>query len=322
MSPVLSASMGGRHVLALIALPDATLDALRRDYTLHYHPDGWDDALPAGVDPVTLRAVVTNGSTGLSDAQMAVLPALEIVSAFGAGYENVDVDAAVRRGIVVTHAPGANAATVADHAIGLLLALARGYAPLTGAVRAGRWRASRAERPTLTGARLGLIGMGRIGRLIAARAQGFDMTLGYHGRQPRADAPGRYYADLIELATNSDFLVIACNGGPSTKHLVDRQVLQALGPSGYVVNVSRGSVLDTQALIDALAHAAIAGAGLDVIEDEPEVPPALLDHPEVLITPHIAGRSPASLIAQRDALLASLSQHFAQASVEFAVRAA
>ncbi|MGQ7938738.1 NAD(P)-dependent oxidoreductase [Paraburkholderia sp. D1E] len=281
MSPVLSASMGGRHVLALIALPDATLDALRRDYTLHYHPDGWDDALPAGVDPVTLRAVVTNGSTGLSDAQMAVLPALEIVSAFGAGYENVDVDAAVRRGIVVTHAPGANAATVADHAIGLLLALARGYAPLTEAVRAGRWRDSRAERPTLTGARLGLIGMGRIGRLIAARAQGFDMTLGYHGRQPHADAPGRYYADLIELATNSDFLVIACNGGPSTKHLVDRQVLQALGPSGYVVNVSRGSVLDTQALIDALAHAAIAGAGLDVIEDEPEVPPGLLDHPDV-----------------------------------------
>ncbi|MFM0735159.1 2-hydroxyacid dehydrogenase [Paraburkholderia sediminicola] len=314
--------MSGMHVLALIALPDATLDALRRDYTLHYHPDGWGDALPAGIDPVSLRAVVTNGSTGLSDAQMVALPALEIVSAFGAGYENVDVAAALRRGIVVTHAPGANAATVADHAIGLLLALARGYAPLTEAVRAGRWRASRAERPTLTGARLGLVGMGRIGRLIATRAQGFDMTLGYHGRQPHADAPGRYYADLTELAADSDFLVIACNGGPSTKHLVGRKVLQALGPTGYVVNVSRGSVLDTQALIDALAHAAIAGAGLDVIEDEPAVPPALLDHPDVLITPHIAGRSPASSIAQRDALLASLSQHFAQAPVEFAVRAA
>ncbi|MFL9998688.1 2-hydroxyacid dehydrogenase [Paraburkholderia sediminicola] len=322
MSAAISAGTSGRHVLALIALPDATLDALRRDYTLHYHPDGWGAALPAGVDPVNVRAVVTNGSTGLSDAQMAMLPALEIVSAFGAGYENVDVAAATRRGIVVTHAPGANAATVADHAIGLLLALARGYAPLTEAVRAGRWRTSRAERPTLTGARLGIVGMGRIGRLIAVRAQGFDMTLGYHGRQPHADAPGRYYADLIELAANSDFLVIACNGGAATKHLVGREVLQALGPNGYVVNVSRGSVLDTQALIDALAHAAIAGAGLDVIEDEPEVPRALLDHPDVLITPHIAGRSPASLIAQRDALLASLSQHFADVPIEFAVRAA
>ncbi|MFM0213524.1 2-hydroxyacid dehydrogenase [Paraburkholderia sediminicola] len=314
--------MSGRHVLALIALPDATLDALRRDYTLHYQPDGWGEALPASVDSASVRAVVTNGSTGLSDAQMAALPALEIVSAFGAGYENVDVGAATRRGIVVTHAPGANAATVADHAIGLLLALARGYAPLTEAVRAGRWRTSRAERPTLTGARLGIVGMGRIGRLIAARAQGFDMTLGYHGRQPHSDAPGRYYRDLTELAADSDFLVIACNGGAATKHLVSPEVLQALGPNGYVVNVSRGSVLNTQALLDALAHAEIAGAGLDVIENEPEVPRALLDHPDVLITPHIAGRSPASLIAQRDALLASLSQHFAHGPIEFAVRAA
>ncbi|MFL9953018.1 2-hydroxyacid dehydrogenase [Paraburkholderia nemoris] len=315
----MSAPQSGKHVLALIALPDVTLDALRRDYTLRYHPDGWGEALPASADPVNVRAVITNGSTGLSDAQMAALPALEIVSAFGAGYENIDVAAATRRGIVVTHAPGANAATVADHAIGLLLALARGYAPLTEAVRAGRWRTSRAERPTLTGARLGIVGMGRIGRLIAARAQGFDMTLGYHARRPHDDARGRYYADLTELAAVSDFLVIACNGGAATKHLVSSKVLQALGPNGYVVNVSRGSVLDTQALIDALAQAAIAGAGLDVIEDEPAVPRALLDHPDVLVTPHIAGRSPASLSAQRDALLASLAQHFAHAPVEFAV---
>ncbi|HEX7909631.1 MAG TPA: 2-hydroxyacid dehydrogenase [Paraburkholderia sp.] len=318
--------MNGISVLALIPLPAATLDALRRDCTLHHLPDGWPAAWPAawpaGADPLRVRAVVTNGSTGLSDAQMAALPALEIVSAFGAGYENIDVAAAARRGIVVTHAPGANAATVADHAMGLLLALARGYAPLTAAVRAGRWRTSRSERPTLTGARLGIVGMGRIGGLIAARAQGFDMTLGYHGRAPRADTQGRYYADPVELAAASDFLVIACNGGPATRHLVNRDVLRALGPDGYVVNVSRGSVLDTQALIGALADGAIAGAGLDVIENEPEVPQALLDHPDVLVTPHMAGRSPASLLAQRDALLASLSQHFTHAPVDFAVRAA
>ncbi|ASL42771.1 Glyoxylate/hydroxypyruvate reductase B [Burkholderia sp. AD24] len=316
-------SPSGTHVLALIPLPDATLDALRRDYTLHHHPDGLSaEALSSRIELANVRAAVTNGSTGLSDAQMAALPALDIVSAFGAGYENVDVAAATRRGIAVTHAPGANAATVADHAIGLLLALARGYAPLTDAVRAGNWRSSRAERPTLTGARLGLVGMGRIGRLIAARAQGFDVTLGYHTRRAHADAPGRYYDNLVELARDSEFLVIACNGGPATKHLIDRDVLQALGPHGYVVNVSRGSVLDTQALIDALADGALAGAGLDVIDSEPEVPRALLDHPGVLITPHIAGRSPASWIAQRDALLASLSQHFARAPIEFAVRTA
>lgn len=303
-------------VLTLIALPESTLDALRKQYTLHHCPDGMPHDVP---DAASIRAVVTNGSTGLSDAQMALLPALEIVSAFGAGYENVDVSAATRRGIVVTHAPGTNADTVADHAFGMLLALARGYAPLTAAVQQGRWQQSRQARPTLTGGTLGIVGMGRIGRLIAARAQGFAMMIGYHGRRPQSDAPGRYYANLEALAAASDFLVVACNGGPETWHLVNRPVLQALGKSGYVVNVSRGSVLDTQALLYALDAGEIAGAGLDVIENEPEVPAALFRHRNVLITPHMAGRSPASWLAQRDALLASLSQHFARSRVELAV---
>ena len=312
-------------VLVLIPLPDATLEALRRDYTVRYYPDGPADALlapsqhPVPAWTATIRGVVTNGSTGLSEAQMALLPALEIVSAFGAGYENVEVAAAARRGVVVTHAPGANAATVADHALGMLLALARGYTPLTAAVRQGQWRESRGERATLTGATLGILGMGRIGRLIAARAQGFAMTIGYHARRAQADAPGHYYADLMQLAAASDFLVIACNGGPATRHLVNRAVLQALGPHGYVVNVARGSVLDTAALLGALHEREIAGAGLDVLEGEPEVPEALLHCADVLLTPHVAGRSPAALLAQRDALLGSLAQHFAHAPVAFAV---
>lgn len=303
-------------VLALIPLPETTLDALRSQYTLHHCADGMPLDVPAAA---TIRAVVTNGSTGLSDVQMAKLPALEIVSAFGAGYENVDVEAAARRGIVVTHAPGTNADTVADHAFGMLLALARGYASLTAAVQQGRWLQSRQARPTLTGASLGIVGMGRIGRLIAARAQGFAMTIGYHGRRPHRNAPGQYYASPAALAAASDFLVIACNGGPETRHLIDRPVLQALGKSGYVVNVSRGSVLDTRALLDALAAGEIAGAGLDVIENEPEVPGELFRHRDVLITPHMAGRSPTSWLAQRDTLLASLSQHFARTRVELAV---
>jgi lactate dehydrogenase-like 2-hydroxyacid dehydrogenase len=292
---------------------------LRRDYALDYRPDG---SLPAGPAAATVRAVVTNGSAGLSSEQMARLPALAIISAFGAGYENVDVAAAAQRGIVVTHAPGTNAATVADHAMGLMLALARGYAPLTRAVKQGAWQASRGARPTLTGATLGIVGMGRIGQLIAARAQGFSMTIGYHGRAAREEAPGTYYADLAELASHSDFLVLACQGGPATRHLVDRQILRSLGHNGYVVNVSRGSVLDTHALLAALEVGEIAGAGLDVIEDEPAVPAALFDHPDILITPHMAGRSPASWLAQRDALLASLAQHFGGKPVELAVPAA
>lgn len=303
-------------VLALIALPESTVDALRSQYALHYCPDGMPPDAPC---TETIRAIVTNGSTGLSDAQMAQLPALEIICAFGAGYESVDVAAAARRGIVVTHAPGTNAETVADHAFGMLLALARGYAPLTAAVLHGRWQQSRQARPTLTGASLGIVGMGRIGRLIAGRAQGFAMKIGYHGRHAQADAPGRYYTSPAALAAASDFLVVACNGGPETWHLIDRPVLQALGSSGYVVNVSRGSVLDTRALLDALDAGEIAGAGLDVIENEPDVPTELFRHRDVLITPHMAGRSPASWLAQRDALLTSLSQHFARTRVQLAV---
>jgi lactate dehydrogenase-like 2-hydroxyacid dehydrogenase len=308
--------MSAPRVLALIPLPEATLDALRHDYLLDYRPDG---GFPSGSTAASVRAVVTNGSLGLDDARMAALPALEIVCAFGAGYENVDLAAAARRGVVVAHAPGTNTATVADHAIGMMLALARGYAPLTAAVRRGEWNASRAARPTLTGAALGIVGMGRIGRLVADRAGGFRMSIGYHGRSAHDDAPGRFYVDLVELAAASDFLVIACNGGPQTRHLIDRAVLRALGPHGFLVNVARGPVVDTAALLDALQAGGIAGAGLDVIEDEPSVPDALFDHPNVLVTPHVAGRSPASWLAQRDVLLGSLSQHFGGERVEFAI---
>ncbi|GAB3627099.1 hydroxyacid dehydrogenase [Pandoraea terrae] len=297
-------------VLAVIPLPTGTVAALEARYDLHYLPAG----LREGIDAALARrvsAVVTNGSTGLSDAQMADLPALEIICALGAGHENVDVGAAAARGIVVTHAPGANAATVADHALGLMLALSRGYAPLTEAVRRGAWQASRAERPTLHGAALGIIGMGRVGRLIATRAAGFSMRLGYYGPSACADVDGTYYADLTALARASDFLVACCPGGSATRHLINRDVLRALGPQGFVVNVSRGSVLATDELIGALRHNEIAGAGLDVLESEPDVPATLSRFDNVLLTPHIAGRSPASLLAQRDTLLTSLAEHFA-----------
>lgn len=250
---------------------------------------------------------------------MAGLPALEIISVFGAGYENVDVTAARRRGIRVTHAPGANAATVADHAMGFLLALARGYGVLTQAVRAGQWQSARAERPTLSGGRLGIIGMGRIGRLVTERARGFSMQVGYYSPRSQPAVEATYYADLVALARASDFLVATCPGGQATFHLVNRPVLQALGASGFFVNVSRGTVVDTHALIAALRNGEIAAAGLDVVEGEPEVPQELAALDNVLLTPHIAGRSPAALLAQRDALLQSLHQHFAGQSVTLAV---
>lgn len=264
-------------------------------------------------------AVVTNGSVGLTSAQMDRLPELEIICAFGAGHENIDSAAARARGIAVTYAPGANDATVADHALGLMLAVARGFTVLDPAVRRGEWNGVRAERPTLNGGRVGIIGLGRIGAKIAARAAAFEMRISYLTRQLRADVSWQHYTDVEQLARDSDFLVLACPGGAATRHLVDARVLQALGPKGVLVNISRGSVVDTAALVAALESGGIAGAGLDVFEAEPDVPAALLACRNTVLTPHIAGRSPAAIAAQTDMLLGSLAAHFEGGKSPFAV---
>ena len=297
-------------VLVVLPLPERALASLREAYEVHYAPDCPREAVLERAADAGVRAVVTNGSTGFSAAQMARLPGLEIVCAYGAGVENVDLAAARGRGIAVTHAPGANDSTVADHALAFMLALARGLAGLDRAVRAGRWHSSRAERPTLAGAACGVLGLGNIGTKISARAAAFEMRVGYHARRPR-DLPWRYHPSVVDLARASDFLVVACPGGAATRHLVDGEALAALGPGGFLVNVARGSVVDTAALAEALGRGTIAGAGLDVIEGEPEVPPALLACDNELFTPHVAGRSPAAAAAQRDALAANLAAHFA-----------
>jgi lactate dehydrogenase-like 2-hydroxyacid dehydrogenase len=262
------------------------------------------------------RAVLTNGRGGLSGDEMAWLPHLEIVCAVGAGYEAIDLDAARRRGIVVAHCPDANAPAVADAAMMLLLAATRHLLQADRLVRAGGWQEHwRVETPIITGKRLGILGLGRIGSRIAQRAaRGFDMEIGYHNRTAAAGCPYRYFASVIELATWADFLVAAAPGGAGTRHLVNADVLAALGPRGYLVNVGRGTVVDTQALIEALRAKRIAGAGLDVLEGEPGVPPLLpelLQCDNVVVTPHVAGRAPESQSAATAMILANLNAHFA-----------
>lgn len=300
-----------RHVLALIPLPVETRDALSARYVLHYCPEGPAEAAIDEAARHGIVALVTNGTTGLSRASMARLTALQLVCSFGVGHENIDLVAAGARGIAVANAPDTNGETVADHAMGFMLALSRGYAPLTKAVNDGGWTRSRAVRPTLNGSTVGIIGMGRVGHAIARRAAAFDMQVLYFDRDAKPHAQGVHVGALIDLARRSDFLVAACPGGASTRHIVDKPVLEALGPEGYVVNVARGSVVCTDDLVAALKARSIAGAGLDVLETEPQVPAELIGLDNVLITPHIAGRSPAAQLAQRDALMASLDAWFA-----------
>jgi lactate dehydrogenase-like 2-hydroxyacid dehydrogenase len=263
----------------------------------------------------TVRAVLTNGRGGLSAGEMALLPKLEIVCAVGAGYEAVDLDAARSRGIAVANCPDTNASAVADSAMMLLMAATRHLRQADRHVRAGGWQEQwQVLTPTISGKRLGVLGMGTIGGKIAHRgARGFDMEVGYHNRRAVAGSSCRYFASLVELAAWADFLVCAAPGGAATRHLVNADVLAALGPQGYLVNVGRGTVVDTAALIDALQAKRIGGAGLDVIEGEPSLPPRLpelLQFDNVIITPHCAGRAPEARAAATALLLANLNAHF------------
>ncbi len=258
------------------------------------------------------RGVLTFGTLGFSAADIARMPNLEIICAIGAGYENIDLAAARARGIAVTHGPGTNVTSVADHAMALLMATARLIVPGDRVARSGDWAKGNQMRPTVAGKKLGILGMGRIGAAIAKRgAGGFDMPIGYHNRRPVEGASGRYFASLVALAEWADFLVIASPGGPATRHLVNADVLAALGPEGYVVNIARGSIIDQAALIDALRTKKIAGAGLDVLDGEPAVPPELAALENVVLSPHIAGRSPESEAAMAGLMLENVTAHFA-----------
>ncbi len=297
-------------VWVVIPLKDAFINELRQHFSVHYSPDGPASADLDSMSAVPLRGVVTNGSTGFTEKQIDRFPRLEIICSFGAGYEGVDVAAARKRGINVTNAPGVNDANVADHALALMLALARGLVQANAAVHAGRWKSSRVERPSINGSALGIIGLGNIGMGIAKRAAAFGMQIGYHTRSVHAGVAWRHYPTVVGLAADSDYLVAACPGGAATRNLVNAAVLEALGPQGWFVNIARGSVVDTAALIEALQGARIAGAGLDVVDGEPEVPAALLACESVIFTPHVAGRSPEVLRAQLDSLLANMGAQF------------
>lgn len=304
-------------ILILIDMVPAGLQ-LVRDEGFEIHVASAPDAyavLPAAVR-ARVRAVVTAGSKGITAAQIAELPALEIICAIGAGFENIDTAAAQTRGIVVTNGRGTNDVAVADHTMALLLAIARGIPQADAAIRRGGWLQARHMRPLITGKKLGILGLGNIGEKIARRAEGgFDMEVGYHNRSQRDDVAWRYFGTPVSLAEWSDFLVVAAPGGASSRHLVNSQVLTALGSEGYLINIGRGTVVDTAALVSALKDRRIAGAALDVLEGEPQVPPELIPLDNLVLTPHIAGRAPEAVLATARLVIANLNAHFAGESV-------
>lgn len=243
-------------------------------------------------DPEVRGIAVSGGHTRIDAAFIAPFPKLEIVSSFGVGYDHIDAAALAARGVVVTHTPDVLTGEVADLALGLLIATVRQLPQVDRYLRAGHWL----NKPypltaTLRGRKVGILGLGRIGKAIAKRLEACELEIEYHGRKPQPEVRYRYHPTLLGMAQSCDVLMVVASGGAETKHIVNAQVLEALGPDGILINVGRGSVVDEQALIAALRDKKILSAGLDVFEDEPRVPAELIAMEQVVLLPHVGSAS-------------------------------
>ena len=259
---------------------------------------------------------VTSARFGVSETTLAALPNLKVISSFGVGTETLPLAAASTRGIEVGYTPDVLNDCVADTAFGLVIDVARRFSAADRFVRRGDWLKGQYPLTTsVCGKRLGILGLGRIGQVVAKRASGFDMEVRYHNRRPNPSVPFTYEATLASLAAWADFLVVVSAGGPETRHLVSADVLRALGPRGYLINVSRGSVIDEEALVQALENGEIAGAGLDVYADEPRVPEKLLGMEQVVLLPHLASATHETRQAMADLVLENLDAYFSTGQV-------
>jgi len=241
-----------------------------------------------------LRAIAMTGAHApVDEAYMRKFPDLEIISSFGVGYDNIDAKAAQRLGIVVTNTPGVLDDEVADTALGLLLMTVRRLPQAERYLRAGLWAAKGGFplSPSLRGRTVGILGLGRIGKAIAKRVSAFGLEVVYHGRRAQADVPYRHYSTLIDMAKAADVLIVVAPGGAATRHIINAEVLQALGPEGVLINISRGSLVDEKALIEALRTGQILAAGLDVFDNEPHVPEAFIALDNVVLLPHVGSAS-------------------------------
>ena len=298
------------EVLAVANLSPFFTELLNATFTVHQRLNEIDPAAFA-LAASRIRAIAASGESRVDAALMDALPALEIISVMGVGYDGIDVAAAKARGVVVTHTPGVLNDDVADLAITLMLTLARQVALADRFVRAGKWTTGALPLGRkVSGGRIGIVGMGRIGQAIAHRAAAFGMSIAYTTRNARVDLPYRYLPNAAALAAQSDFLVVITPGGAGTRKLIDAEVLRALGSNGCLINVARGSVVDETALIEALQDGNIAGAGLDVFEDEPNVPAALKVMDNVVLTPHIGSATAQTRRAVAELAFANLKARF------------
>jgi len=300
------------NILIMSPMLPSVEEALSERFTVHKLYEAEDrDAFLTSIGG-RIRGVATNGHTGCPPHIMTKLPNLEIISSFGVGYDAIDAEDCRSRGITVTNTPDVLTDAMAEITMGLMIALCRRIPQADAFVRTGRWEREGNYPLTgeLTGRTLAILGLGRIGKEVARRAQAFKMQVVYHGRTRQAHEPYPYYRDLVQMARDTDWLVSIVPGGAATRHLINREVLDALGPDGMLVNVGRGATVDEPELIRALREGRLGGAALDVFEDEPRVPQAFHGMDNVVLSPHQGSATHKTRWAMGDLMVRNLKAHF------------
>lgn len=306
--------MPDRPVLLQIGkVLDAMAPRLAAGFDVIELPDGDATAFLAehGADVVAVATM-----KGLSNEVLAKLPNLKVVSSFGVGYDSIDAEACAARGIIVAHTPDVLNDEVADTTIMLWLAVSRGLVPSERWARSGDWE-SKGNYPltrSVRGRKVGIVGFGRIGQTIAKQAGAFDAEIAYHARSEK-DVPYSYYPDLVEMARESEVLIVITPGGPETRHLINAEVIEALGPDGVLINVARGSVVDEAALVKALQEGRLGAAGLDVFEAEPKIPDALKTMENVVLLPHVGSATVETRAAMGNLVCENLERWLAEGRV-------
>jgi lactate dehydrogenase-like 2-hydroxyacid dehydrogenase len=305
-----------RRILQVGPLKPSLAATLTERYDALVLPDDETRAAFLAEHGPSIGAVMTTGRTGVPADLMAQLPALGAIVNFGVGYDTTDVEAAAARGVLISNTPDVLTDCVADTAIGLAIDTLRRLSAADRFVRRGDWSvASYPLTRKVSGKRVGIVGLGRIGQAIATRFEAFGCPISYHSRREVPGSPYAYAATPADLAADVDILVVATSGGSGTQHLVDRQVLEALGPEGYLINIARGSVVDQDALVDLLLTGGIAGAGLDVYTDEPTVPAELMVLDNVVLLPHLASGTVETRAAMEQLALDNLDRWLADGTV-------
>ncbi|WP_145514508.1 2-hydroxyacid dehydrogenase [Yersinia massiliensis] len=316
-----STSVSQQAVLIIAPVMDYLTEKLEQNFTVYKLFDVADQTEFLADQGKNIKGIVTRGDIGVTNEVLALLPEVEIISIFGVGTDAVDLDYTRERKIIVTTTPGVLTDDVADTALGLIIATSRRLCQADKFLRAGQWpHSSLPLASKVTGKRLGVFGMGRIGQAIARRAAGFDMQIAYTDTAHIDSLPYQYVPDLVSLAKQSDILVVAISGGKDSAGLVDKTIFAAMPNDAILINIARGSMINQDELILALQQQEIGGAGLDVFADEPNVPQALIEMDNVVLLPHIASATKETRIQMSDIVFSNILAHFSGNKAPTAIR--